>query len=117
MERAALNFLIQGLCADYLKKVLAELWNRQTFQRHGAKFLAPIHDEIVFTCHSSRAPELILEIHSVMTQGIRGLPCPLWAEPSVGPSFGVQKEIGPHPTKELIAAAISKALDTQAEFA
>ena len=110
LERSALNFLIQGVCADYLKSVLTVLWKQQTFQRHGAKFLAPIHDEIVFTFDSSVASSLILEVHSVMVRGIPGLPCPLWAEPSVGPNFGVQYEIGPHPTPELIKAAVEKAL-------
>lgn len=110
LERSALNFLIQGVCADYLKNVLTVLWKQQTFQRHGAKFLAPIHDEIVFTFDSSVASSLILEVHSVMVRGIPGLPCPLWAEPSVGPNFGVQYEIGPHPTPELIEAAVEKAL-------
>lgn len=110
-ERAAVNFLIQGVCADYLKVILTDLHRRQTFQRHKAQFLAPIHDELVFSCHSSQASSLIMEVHSVMTQGIAGLPCPLWAEPSLGPSFGQQTEIGPHPTPELINRAITKALD------
>ena len=111
LERSALNSLIQGVCADYLKVVLTDLHQRQTFQRHGAQFLAPIHDELVFSCHSSQASSLILEVHEIMTQGIPGLPCPLWAEPSLGPNFGTQIEIGPHPTPELINQAISKALD------
>lgn len=110
-ERAAVNFLIQGVCADYLKTVLTQLYQRKTFGRHQAQFLAPIHDELVFSCHSSQAPSLIMEVHSVMTQGIPGLPCPLWAEPSLGPNFGQQTEIGPHPTPELINRAIQKALD------
>lgn len=111
LERSALNSLIQGVCADYLKVVLSDLHHRQTFQRHGAQFLAPIHDELVFSCHSSQAASLILEVHEIMTQGIPGLPCPLWAEPSLGPNFGTQIEIGPHPTADLINQAISKALD------
>jgi DNA polymerase I-like protein with 3'-5' exonuclease and polymerase domains/5'-3' exonuclease len=110
LERSALNSLIQGVCADYLKVVLTALYQRKTFQRHGAQFLAPIHDELVFSCHSSKAPSLIMEVHSIMTQGIPGLPCPLWAEPSLGPNFGTQVEIGPHPTPELINYAIDKAL-------
>lgn len=111
LERAAVNFQIQGLCADYLKVVLTQLYQRKTFERHKAQFLAPIHDEIVFSCHSSQAPSLIMEVHTVMVQGIPGLPCPLWAEPSLGPNFGAQTEVGPHPTPELINRAISKALN------
>lgn len=113
LERSALNSLIQGLCADYLKVVLTQLWQRQTFQRHDAMFLAPIHDELVFSCHSSQAVSLILEVHKVMTMGIPGLPCPLWAEPSLGPNFGTQYEIGPHPTESAIHNAIGKAIAHQ----
>jgi DNA polymerase I-like protein with 3'-5' exonuclease and polymerase domains/5'-3' exonuclease len=113
LERSALNSLIQGVCADYLKVVLTQLHHRKVFERHQAQFLAPIHDELVFSCHSSQAPSLIMEIHTIMTQGIPGLPCPLWAEPSLGPSFGEQIEIGPHPTPDLINRAIAEALNLQ----
>lgn len=109
LERSALNSLIQGVCADYLKVVLTDLYRLKTFERHGAQFLAPIHDELVFSCHSSQAPSLIMEVHGIMTQGIPGLPCPLWAEPSLGPNFGTQIEIGPHPTPDLINQAINEA--------
>lgn len=111
LERSALNSLIQGVCADYLKVVLAKLWKAQTFRRHGAQFIAPIHDELVFSCHSSKAVALIQDVHSIMVEGIKGLPCPLTAEPSLGPNFGEQIEIGADPSAEAINQAISKALD------
>lgn len=110
VERSALNSLVQGVCADILKVVLTRLWKAKTFERHGAQFVAPIHDELVFSCHSSRAADLILEVHNFMVEPVPGLPCPLTAEASVGPSFGVQIEVGSTLNQSTIATAIAKAL-------
>lgn len=110
-ERAAVNFLIQGICADYLKVVLRSIKTENILPRHGAKLIAPIHDELVFSCSSAKAAAFICEVHTVMVQGIPGLPCPIWAEPSLGPNFAEQIEIGPWPTPELVESAIDKALD------
>ena len=110
-ERAAVNFLIQGMCADYLKVVLRSIKTQNILPRHGAKLIAPIHDELVFSCSSTKAAAFICEVHTTMVQGIPGLPCPIWAEPSLGPNFAEQIEIGPWPTPELVESAIDKALD------
>ena len=114
-ERSSVNFLIQGLASDYLKIVLAELYRKKTFQRHGAMLIAPIYDEIVWSCHSSQATSLINEVYAVMTQGIPGMEIPMLASPSVGINFGDQKEVLKNEnqklTDELIQIAINKALN------
>jgi DNA polymerase-1 len=111
LERAALNFLIQGVCADYLKVVLRCIHETKILQRHQVHLIAPIHDELVFSCSSVNAADFICEVHGIMVQGIPGLPCPIWAEPSLGPNFGEQIEIGPWPTPELVEQAIDRALN------
>jgi DNA polymerase I-like protein with 3'-5' exonuclease and polymerase domains/5'-3' exonuclease len=110
LERAALNFLIQGLCADYLKVVLRTIHETRILERYGVDLIAPIHDELVFSCAAAHAPGFICEVHELMIQGIPGLPCPIWAEPSLGPNFGHQVEIGPWPTPDLVRQALDKAL-------
>lgn len=114
LERAAVNQLIQGVCADYLKKVLADMWKARTFERHGAVLVAPIYDELVFSCHSSQAIPLILEVYQIMVQGVPGLPVPMLAMPSLGINFGDQIEVldseNDDLTAEKIAHAIQQAL-------
>lgn len=113
-DRSTINYLIQGLAADYLKLVLSGLFSRRTFPRHNATLIAPIYDEIVFSCHSSQAVSLIKEVYQVMTQGIPGMEIPMLASPSVGINFGDQKEVLKNEnqplTDELIQIAINKAL-------
>ena len=112
-ERAAINFLIQGLCADYLKKVLTDMWNAKTLQRHGAVLIAPIYDELVISCHSSQVVSLVREVYDVMVQGILGIGIPMLAAPALGVNFAHQIEILKDEneilTNELIGLAIGKA--------
>jgi len=113
-ERASVNQMIQGVCADYLKSVLTDIWEQGILQNTGAVLIAPIYDELAFSVHSSRAVELILGVYACMTQGIPGLPIPMLANPSLGRTFGDQIEILKdcyEPlTRERIEAAINKAL-------
>ena len=92
-ERASVNFMIQGLCADYLKKVLTDLWKASTLTRHGAVLVAPIYDELVVSCHSSQAVSLVTEIYKIMSQGIPGINIPMLAAPALGVNFADQIEI------------------------
>jgi DNA polymerase I-like protein with 3'-5' exonuclease and polymerase domains len=107
-ERQGINYMIQGLAADNLKVVMTRLWNLGTLQRHDADLIAPIYDELVMSCHHSQAASLITEVHEAMTRDIPGLPVPMMAEPSLGPSFGVQYEVGPRPSREIIEAILEK---------
>jgi len=120
-ERASVNFLIQGLCADYLKKVLTEMWNAKTLQRHGAVLIAPIYDELVISCHSSQAVSLVREVYDVMVQGIPGINIPMLAAPALGVNFANQIEILQDEneilTDELIMLAIDKAFGIERKMA
>jgi DNA polymerase I-like protein with 3'-5' exonuclease and polymerase domains/5'-3' exonuclease len=113
-ERSSVNFLVQGVCADYLKFVLATLYKNRTFQRHNADLVAPIYDEMVFSCHSSQAVSLIKEVYAVMTMGIPGVDVPMLANPAVGVNFGKQievlKDCNQPLTTDLIERAINEAL-------
>lgn len=107
--RQVVNYLIQGVCADNLKRTMTTIWQEGTLQRTGAVLIAPIYDELVFSVHSDHAVDLILNVHRVMTRDIPGLAVPMLAEPSLGVNFGTQIEIGPFPTPEKIEAAMAEA--------
>lgn len=108
IERQAINYKIQGLAADILKRTLAELWRRQTLQKYSAAFVASVYDECVFTCHHSVAAPLILEVQSVMTRHIEGLPVPFLAEASIGHNFAAQVELGAFPALESIRNTVDE---------
>jgi DNA polymerase I-like protein with 3'-5' exonuclease and polymerase domains len=108
VERSLINYLIQGCCADNLKRVLRICVDRELFKKHDAVMYAPIYDEIAGSVSREHASGLIMELHSIMTQDIPGLPVPMLAEPSIGLNFADQIEIGPFPTCEKIQAAIEK---------
>jgi len=110
-KRAAINFMIQGCCADYLKKVLADLHRKQTYYRHDAVLVAPIYDELVNSINHRTAVPFILELYEVMTQGIPGLAIPMLAAPALGLNFADQIEILEDENQPLTAEKIEKAIE------
>ena len=117
-ERAAINFLVQGVCADVLKIVLSEMYRANTLKRHGASLIAPIYDEIAFSCHSSQVVSLITEVYGYMVRYLPGNNViPLLANPSVGVNFADQIEVLKNAddplTDEKIIAATYKALNPE----
>ena len=92
-ERAAINYLIQSLCADYLKVVLADVYSRQVFERYNAVLLAPIYDEICASVHSSQAVGFITELYRSMIQGIPGVNIPMLCNPALGVNLADQLDI------------------------
>ncbi len=111
IERSSVNYLVQGLAADYLKVVLSNLWRNHTFQRHNAVLIAPIYDEIVFSCHHTQAASLIQEVYAEMTVGIPGINIPMLANPALGINFADQVEILTDCNQELTAEFIQHAIN------
>jgi DNA polymerase-1 len=112
IHRQIVNYLIQGVAADNLKRTLTEISNQGILPRTDAVIIAPIYDELVFSVHSSNVVDLILSVHAVMTRDIPGMAVPMLAEPSLGVNFGDQIEIGWEPTAAKILDAVRKAKDT-----
>jgi DNA polymerase I-like protein with 3'-5' exonuclease and polymerase domains/5'-3' exonuclease len=113
--RQVVNYLIQGLAADNLKRTLTEIHRQGILPRCNATLIAPIYDEVVFSVHHSNVVDLILSVHKIMTRDIPGLPVPMLAEPSLGVNFGDQVEIGAFPTAEGIIAAYQEAFGMKSE--
>lgn len=109
IHRQIVNYLIQGVAADNLKRTLTEIYDQGILERTGSVIIAPIYDEIVFSAHHESVVDLILSVHKVMTRDIPGMAVPMLAEPSLGVNFGDQIEIGRFPTKDSIEEAVWKA--------
>lgn len=91
------NFKIQGSGAEQTKLALASMWRRGLFVpggRYRSRFYAPIHDEVLFSVHRDDAAALIKEAHECMTQAYGGKVIPILSSISLGPNFGIQKELG-----------------------
>jgi len=120
-KRAAGNFMIQGLAADYLKKVLADIHKSKTLEKYDASLIAPIYDELVLSCHSYNADELIMEVYKIMVQGIPNMPnpIPMLACPALGINFAEQHEVlidaNQTLTKELINKTINKTINPSSD--
>lgn len=100
------NFKIQGSGAEMTKLSMARLWDSGAMWKYDAKFIAPIHDELVVSVAATDAVEFIRTMHQCMTQPYADLPVPIMGSISLGPSLGKQIECG----DEFDEAAIRKAL-------
>lgn len=117
LERASINFEIQGVAADYLKKVLADIYRDGVLHDCRAVLIAAIYDELVFSVHSSQAVQLIKRVYRIMAQGMPGLPIPMLSNPALGVNFADQVEILKDAddtlTDDKILAAIDKAFGVE----
>ena len=105
-ERQGPNMKIQGSAAEQTKLCMAALWDSGALFKYDARFIAPIHDELVTSVSVEDALEFIKIKHQCMT--IKYMDeVPEVGSISVGPNFGVQYECG----EEYDAEAIQKALD------
>lgn len=94
-ERQASNFEIQGSGAEMLKLALASMWRKGIFTgKYRARFYAPIHDEVVGTCHRDDLIPLLRDLHPCMTQQYSTMKIPLESSISIGLTFGTQIELG-----------------------
>ena len=118
-ERSAINQLVQGVAADYVKVVMTDIYKKEILKRYGANLIAIIYDEFCFSIRSDNAVGFIKEIYASMTQGIPGLPIPMLVNPSVGINFADQVEVlddaNDELTDERILAAIAKAFKPKEE--
>lgn len=94
-ERQAGNFEIQGSGGEMLKLAMARMWLRGIFSgKYRAVFYAPVHDEVVFSCHRDDLIPVLKEVHPCMIQQYATMKIPLESSISFGPTFGTQHEIG-----------------------
>ena len=102
------NFKIQGSGAEMAKRAMSAMWRRGLFTgKYDAHFIAPIHDEVVFSVAREDALPLFKEVHECMVQPYANMRVPIVSSLSLGPNFGEQIECG----DEYIPERIQEALD------
>ncbi len=85
-ERTAVNSVIQGSAADLIKKAMVNLHARLKKERHPARMLLQIHDELVF-----ETPDIALEslcdiVNEEMTTALK-MSVPLEVDMASGPNW------------------------------
>lgn len=92
-ERQGVNFEIQGSSAEMTKLALARFWRSGLVFRYDCRFIAPVHDEVVFSVSLDCLLPFLAEAHSLMTANYAGMKVPILSSASIGPDFGRQTDI------------------------
>ncbi|HUG94327.1 MAG TPA: DNA polymerase I [Planctomycetaceae bacterium] len=69
-ERTAINTVIQGSAADLIKRAMVNLHARLEHEKHPARMLLQIHDELVFECPVGAVPSLVQCARREMTSAL-----------------------------------------------
>jgi DNA polymerase I-like protein with 3'-5' exonuclease and polymerase domains/5'-3' exonuclease len=105
-ERQGVNYKVQGSCAEQTKLAEGRLWQTRVFSRYDAKYIGPIHDELVSSVVASQCVAFIKEKHAAMVAPYGGMKVPIVGSISLGPNFGQQIEIGDQPDEAKIIKAL-----------
>jgi DNA polymerase-1 len=100
------NFEIQGSAAEMTKLAMARVWDSNVCYDFDCRFIAPIHDEMVFSIAVEDLIPALTIIHHEMTLPYSTMKVPVVSEISIGPNFGIQYEVG----STVDPVAINKAL-------
>lgn len=85
-ERTAVNSVIQGSAADLIKRAMLAVSRRIQRERHPARLLLQIHDELVFETPLSAIPSTVQLVRHEMENAMR-LSVPLVVDVSVGENW------------------------------
>lgn len=118
-ERRAVNFMVQGSGAEMTKLAMGRIYEAGIRDKYDIRFLAPIHDELVFSIAIKDMPEVIPLIYKAMTEHYANMQVPIQSSVSIGWTFGDQHELGDDvvPTAENITALINKVSDRELQAA
>jgi len=105
-ERQAVNFKVQGSCAEQTKLAESAMWDAGLIFKYDCVFIGPIHDEVVWSCTVGDLFNFLPELHACMIRPYGGMKLPIVSSISFGPNFGQQIEIGEEPTREAIEGGL-----------
>ena len=105
--RQAWNMEIQGSAAEMTKLAMARLWKSDFLWKYDARFIAPIHDELVTSIIRKDVVDAVKVKHECMVAPYSTMTVPVLGSISIGPDFGEQHECGDWYIKESIEAAVS----------
>lgn len=106
--RQASNFCIQGSGSEMAKQALTSMWESGLFTHSGlrARFVAPVHDEVVFLCHRDDVVEVVRKAHAFMVAPYADMGVPLESSLAIGRTFKAETELGETFTEEQIKEAV-----------
>lgn len=104
--RQAWNFEIQGSAGEMTKLAMSRLWKSGIYFKYDARFIAPIHDELVSSVTADDAVEFLREKNWCMTQPYSTMTVPILGSISIGKDFAKQEECGDWFIKENIEKAL-----------
>ncbi len=85
-ERTAINTVIQGSAADLIKRAMIRVHDRLERERHPARLLLQIHDELVLESPAEAVPSLVTLVKEEMEHAL-DLDVPLVVDVSIGPNW------------------------------
>ena len=101
-DRQGVNMMIQGSAAEQTKLAEGRMWRERLEQRFDCEVIAPVHDEVVFSCVIDDLEEFIPVAHACMVAQYANMQVPTESSIAIGPNMGQQIEIGSKPTVEAI---------------
>jgi DNA polymerase I-like protein with 3'-5' exonuclease and polymerase domains/5'-3' exonuclease len=107
-ERQAVNFEIQGSCAEMTKLAMGRIWRSGLIVRYDATFIGVVHDELVFSCAREDIVAFTKELHALMTVRYADMTIPIESSIGIGHDFMNLIEIGEVPSDAKIQGAIDR---------
>jgi DNA polymerase I-like protein with 3'-5' exonuclease and polymerase domains len=107
-ERQAVNFVIQGSCAEMTKLAMGRIWRAKLLVRYDATFIGVVHDELVFSVGRGDIVKFTQELHALMTMQYANMTIPIESSIGIGHDFLNLIEIGEVPSTDKIQGAIDQ---------
>lgn len=104
--RQAWSTRIQASAAEMTKLAMGRLWRSGIYFRYDARFIAPIHDELVSSVIAEHAVDFLREKNAAMTVPYSTMKVPILGSISIGPNFADQFECGNTHDVDAIEGAI-----------
>lgn len=92
--RQAWSTRIQASAGEMTKLAMARLWVSGIYFRYDARFIAPIHDELVSSVVAEHAVDFLREKNAAMTVPYSTMQVPILGSISLGKNFAEQIECG-----------------------
>lgn len=105
-ERQAISFRIQGSAAEMTKLAEGRMWKAGLLTKYDCEYVAPVHDEVVWSVALEDVVEWIAEAHALMTAKYASMELPVGSSCSIGWNFGEQVELEGDFSKENIYKAL-----------
>ncbi|OFN60547.1 DNA polymerase [Eikenella sp. HMSC061C02] len=104
-ERQAVNFKIQGSGAEMTKLAMGRMWQSGIRQKFDMRFVACVHDEVIFSISMQDIPRVVPSIHAAMTAKYADMSVPVESSISMGKTLGDQHEFG---SRELVEQVLQQ---------